>query len=222
MDYRTFFKSFGGSVRRKNLRSPTRWPIVRASDSHKPVVALPEASGLPAEFIRLDPWEMEFLFLIGKRAKRGILEIGRFNGGSTFVLAAANSSVPIHSIDIAPQDDERLRGLFARHKLGSNVNLITGDSRQHRSEIGAVDVLFIDGDHGYEGCNADLRTWYDNVVPGGYIAFHDCSLDSQVQDVILDFIEPRTDIEIIASPYTGYNALRNPTGTMACLRKKPS
>jgi hypothetical protein len=47
-------------------------------------------------------------------AKRGILEIGRFNGGSLFLMACANPAVSIYSIEIAPQDDLCLCEIFRR------------------------------------------------------------------------------------------------------------
>jgi len=36
-----------------------------------------------------------------------------------------------------------------------------------------IDLLFIDGDHSYEGCLADLKCWYSRVKPGAKIVLHD-------------------------------------------------
>jgi predicted O-methyltransferase YrrM len=38
---------------------------------------------------------------------------------------------------------------------------------------GTVDLVFIDGDHAYEACRADIEAWTPFVRPGGVIAFHD-------------------------------------------------
>jgi len=38
---------------------------------------------------------------------------------------------------------------------------------------GPVDLVFIDGDHSYEGCREDWATWRDHVAQGGWAAFHD-------------------------------------------------
>jgi predicted O-methyltransferase YrrM len=81
----------------------------------------------------MDPWEGQFDFLISSMAKRGILEIGRFNGGSLFLMACANPAVPIYSIDIAPQDDACLREIFRSQGLGGNAKPIVGDSQRERS-----------------------------------------------------------------------------------------
>lgn len=41
---------------------------------------------------------------------------------------------------------------------------------------GPVDLVFIDGDHSYEGALGDWESWRDHVAPGGHVAFHDARL----------------------------------------------
>lgn len=36
-----------------------------------------------------------------------------------------------------------------------------------------VDMVFIDGDHSYEGASGDIINWLPNIKPGGIIAVHD-------------------------------------------------
>jgi predicted O-methyltransferase YrrM len=38
---------------------------------------------------------------------------------------------------------------------------------------GSIDFIFIDGDHSYEACKADIAAWAPFVKRGGVIAFHD-------------------------------------------------
>ena len=38
---------------------------------------------------------------------------------------------------------------------------------------GTIDFIFIDGDHSYEACKADIAAWAPLVKKGGVIAFHD-------------------------------------------------
>lgn len=37
----------------------------------------------------------------------------------------------------------------------------------------SLDLVFIDADHSYEGCLADIRAWLPKVKPGGWIGGHD-------------------------------------------------
>ncbi len=36
-----------------------------------------------------------------------------------------------------------------------------------------VDMVFVDGDHTFEGCKGDMDAWLPNIRSGGLIAFHD-------------------------------------------------
>jgi predicted O-methyltransferase YrrM len=59
------------------------------------------------------------------------------------------------------------------------MHLIRGDS--HSEEVAtrvrditqSLDVLFIDGDHTYEGVKHDFVSYAPLVHPGGIVAFHD-------------------------------------------------
>jgi len=42
---------------------------------------------------------------------------------------------------------------------------------------GPIDVLFIDGDHSYEGVVRDVEAWVPHVKPGGLVMFHDTGLE---------------------------------------------
>lgn len=43
---------------------------------------------------------------------------------------------------------------------------------------GEINVLFIDGDHTYEGCKADIDAWYPHMAKDGVMLFHDCDATS--------------------------------------------
>lgn len=144
------------------------------------------------EFVRLDPWELSYLDWAAARARRGIVEIGRLLGGSTLALALANPNVPIYSIDLAPADDERLRRVLDEHEISSNVRLLVGDSQHGEfAEIVAdsYDLLFVDGDHSFDGCLADLEHWWPGLATGGSLLLHDCYQGSEVQDAANAFFE---------------------------------
>lgn len=213
MNYHEFYAKFGGSARTKNIG-----PAERNLRAH----TLPEQSGLPTEFIRLDPWEMEYLFVVARRARRGIIETGRYNGGSCFLMACAAPDVPIYSIDLAPKDDDLLRQKFAEHGVGAKVDLIVGDSQNRKyPQIGEVDVLFIDGDHSYVGCMNDMRNWYSHLAVNGHLVLHDSYLGHWgVQDAIADFMDRHPELQIVQSPFIGPYYWHYPAGSMAHLIKR--
>lgn len=36
-----------------------------------------------------------------------------------------------------------------------------------------VDMVFVDGEHSYEGCKGDIEAWLPNIKPGGLLVIHD-------------------------------------------------
>lgn len=229
--YEEFFAKFGGACRTKHVRHTRTdlrhrlWQLscllkgIALPPDKRPYF-IPRTTALPKEFIRLDPWEMEYVFLMAKKARTGIVEVGRFNGGSAFLLSSANPNVPIYSIDIAPQNDELLKVLFREHSVGGNVQLIVGDSQKGQyPQIGAYDFLWIDGDHSYEGCMSDLTNWFPKLASGGHVLFHDSYFGSPVQDVIIDFIKSH-DAIVVRSPYIPGRHWQHPMGSLAHLIKR--
>jgi hypothetical protein len=43
----------------------------------------------------------------------------------------------------------------------------------HLFDDGAFDFVFIDADHSYKGCQADIKAWYQKVKKGGWLCGHD-------------------------------------------------
>jgi cephalosporin hydroxylase len=115
-----------------------------------------------------------------------LLEIGTFQGGTLCILARlSDPHATIISIDLPGGNfgggQSKIRSLLyhAFKKSFQTMHLIRGDS--HSEEIAArvrqitqsLDVLFIDGDHTYEGVKLDFLSYSPLVRPGGIIAFHD-------------------------------------------------
>lgn len=121
--------------------------------------------------------EAAFLFHLARsKPAAQILEIGRYFGGSAFLLAVgSDDNSVITSIDIAPQNDDLLRSALERHGLLHKVNLIIGDSREAAPRKDFYDLIFIDGDHFYEGVAQDYQIWGAAVKPGGYLALHNAA-----------------------------------------------
>src|SRR4051812_25167842 len=66
---------------------------------------------------------------------------------------------------------------FAALGFASRSEPVVSDSlaasRQIAPKRGTIDFIFIDGDHSYEACKADIAAWTPFVKRGGVIAFHD-------------------------------------------------
>jgi len=214
---------FGGSARTKHTYSDAPGGRKRGPRGGNRYYVLPDNSEIPKEFIRLCPWEMEYLFTVARRARKGVLETGRYNGGSLFVMACATEgSVPIFSIDNKPQNDAQLRELLASHVPDAKVDLIVGDSHKATyPQIREVDALFIDGDHTYDGCMNDILNWYGSLAPNGHLLFHDAHLGVHgVQDAIIDFMQDHPELQIIKSPFIGADHWHYPAGSIAHFIKR--
>lgn len=173
---------------------------------------------LPRTFVRLDPWEAEYLYGLASHIQLGCVEIGRLLGGSTFLLASATSK-PIWSIDINPKNDDSLLNLLGLFGHGEKVQLIIGDSRVRHENVGQFDLLFIDGDHSVEGCFADIMTWWPKLAPGGHMVFHDCYFGCGVQGAVMQFLRESPDAEVIVGPIKPANHQWLDVGSLCHIRK---
>jgi predicted O-methyltransferase YrrM len=128
--------------------------------------------------------EAAFLYgLVHGLGTARIAEIGRFKGGSTFITASAlapgstlasyDLHIPLRDDLQGPDLDGELRAALDRYGLAESVTLVVGDSRTVDLPAPGLDVLFIDGDHTYEGAAADLARWSPLVRPGGHLVLHD-------------------------------------------------
>lgn len=116
---------------------------------------------------------------------RRVLEIGTFEGGTLALLAqVAAPDARILSLDINYYD-YRLHSYPRLARARQVIKCINADTHR-RETLAAVnhwlgkdrlDVLFIDGDHSYEGVKADFEMYSPLVRTGGLIAFHDIHPD---------------------------------------------
>jgi predicted O-methyltransferase YrrM len=114
-----------------------------------------------------------------------IVEIGRFKGGSTVVFATAkHPDATLWSFDLAGERapgidgaefDAEIAATLARFARNRGVHLVRADSRTAEHPEGGCDLLFIDGDHSYEGVRADYEHWRGALRPGGHLLFHDAA-----------------------------------------------
>ena len=135
---------------------------------------------------------------VAEQRPQVVVEIGTASGGTLFLLSRVSApQALLVSIDLpggafgggyhawrAP-----LYRSFATG--GQRIVLLRGSSHSQRMlerlrktlADRPIDVLFIDGDHRYEGVKADFEMYSPLVRPGGLIAFHDIMPDPQHPEV---------------------------------------
>jgi predicted O-methyltransferase YrrM len=128
--------------------------------------------------------EAALLYRLARDVQTGpVAEIGRFKGGSTLIFAAAlPDRAELWSYDFhvalrpdmpGAQLDDELRTALERFGLAAKVHLVVADSRTVEPPPAPLELLFIDGDHSYDGAKADFERWSAFVRPGGQLLFHD-------------------------------------------------
>ena len=150
----------------------------------------PTAYWMPAHF-PVSAWTTHGAFagwLVDVLRPRRIVELGTHYGYSCFVFAEAAKrlglATTIDALDSWEGDDhaghygeevyDAVRAVVEQD-YADRVRLIRGLFSQSRRlyEDGSVDVLHIDGRHGYEDVVADYEEWKSVVRDGGVILFHD-------------------------------------------------
>ena len=135
-----------------------------------------------------------------------ICEIGSYFGASTSFMAAAASlkGGHIHAVDTwqntAMTADEPVQDTFEQFFENTLIyrHFITahrGQAAALKDRIPAVDMLFIDGDHSYEGAKADLLDYTPKIKPGGVLAMHDFNVDT-VNRALYDVLKPDQLIDL--------------------------
>lgn len=107
-----------------------------------------------------------------------VLQIGAGAGTSSLAILEARDDVHLTTIDIEAGDSP-FGSLFAERKVVTEAGHINrlmqihGDSKQIDLRPVTFDMVFIDGDHSYEGCYSDITRWATYIVPDGIMAIHD-------------------------------------------------
>lgn len=137
--------------------------------------------------------DAELLFALAHDCAEGcIVEVGSYRGRSTVALALgtqAGANRPVYAIDpheefvgalggrFGPED----RAAFYRHMLATGayqtVRLVNLSSRivapQWELPVG---LLWIDGDHRYEGVRSDFDLWMPHLTQHAVVAFDDAAI----------------------------------------------
>lgn len=129
-------------------------------------------------------WEGLMNFLSAKGAPQSALEIGTGRGGSLYFLSKlAKKKSNLISIDINPAA-AHYADLFPRHRnqkitclTANSVGSSTFDQIKERLGNQCLDILYIDGDHTYEGVKRDFDTYKSLCNSNSFICFHDICPD---------------------------------------------
>lgn len=111
------------------------------------------------------------------------LEVGVDKGKSLSIMRMVNDKCKVIGVDL--REDPKV----------PNTTFYRGDSVAIANEYkdGKISVLFIDGDHSYQGCKRDIEAWLPHMKEGGVIFFHDCDETSPgVVQAVAEFVNTHT------------------------------
>jgi predicted O-methyltransferase YrrM len=135
-----------------------------------------------------------------------VLEVGSYLGASAACLALGIAdrrdgegvAGPLYCVDTWMNDamSEGNRDTLTEFRknvarFAESIVVLQGRSvdvaRDFAQPLG---LLFIDGDHSYEGVNADMQAWLPHLRPGGVAVFHDIGWAEGVQRAVRERILP--------------------------------
>jgi predicted O-methyltransferase YrrM len=90
-------------------------------------------------------------------------------------------------MDVEPPEDTYARFRQNTHPFRYHLTAHRGNAAVLAGNVpDGLDLLFIDGDHSYEGATADLSHYVPKLKPGGFLLMHDFTYDT-VQRAARDF-----------------------------------
>jgi predicted O-methyltransferase YrrM len=152
--------------------------------------------------------ELEALQEIARSLPRAghVINIGAGAGTSALAFLEARSDLRVTTIDLRMEPSPL--GSLASEAIVLQEAGYWGEGRyrqihgsspdvgQFWSE-GPVDLVFVDGDHSYQGCRADLEAWKPHVLPAGYLLLHDfgSAVWPEVETAAADVLDPDPDFD---------------------------
>lgn len=142
------------------------------------------AEGCRDAFGYLLEGEIEYLQELARQLRPGalIVNIGAGAGTSCLAFLEARDDLRVTTVDIQREGsplgslEGELNALRDAGLLGTpRHSQIHGDSASvgRAWDGGPVGLVFIDGDHSYAGCRADIEAWGPHVEPEGFVVLHD-------------------------------------------------
>lgn len=117
-----------------------------------------------------------------------VINIGAGSGTSGLAFLETRPDLRLVTIDIQ-EDSSPFGCLYAERDVVRRAGLqdafgvrwwqihedskIIGQAWSAQDVWGSPDLIFVDGEHSYEGCKGDIEAWLPHVKPGGLLVVHD-------------------------------------------------
>jgi predicted O-methyltransferase YrrM len=137
---------------------------------------------------------------------KNIVEIGSYLGASAAAFGigltrAGNLEARVYCVDTWNNDamtegQRDTMGEFTRNTAAYGPLILpvrgwsTEVAAQIREHAQSIQLLFIDGDHSYEGCLGDWTAYRELLSSGAIVAFHDIGWADGVQEVVDQHVRP--------------------------------
>lgn len=131
-----------------------------------------------------------------------VVEIGSWKGKSTIWLAAgAKAGLRARVFAVDPHEgsslhsgSESTEGVLRRNLQAAGVSddvevLVMSSEVAEERWQGPIGLLWIDGDHEYEGVRRDFELWEKHLVEGAIVALHDTVFWDGPRRVVSEFLE---------------------------------
>jgi SAM-dependent methyltransferase len=131
--------------------------------------------------------EAAFLFrLVRSLGHPRVVELGRYKGGTTLILAAAGGhvlSVDNGALPNVPQFTRELEQALDQLHLRDRVAPLMADAATHPVEAEMADIIFLDCAQDYEGTRLIFGHWWPALKPGGRLVLCD-GVNSPLEGVV--------------------------------------
>lgn len=131
-------------------------------------------------------------WIVETAAPRKIVELGVFRGDSLATFAQASQENMLRSdifgVDTWQGDKTtgtyseetylQVKDYFLLNHPRVVLSRMTFDQARLEHEVGTVDLLHIDGCHGYDEVKHDFETWLSRISDSGIVLFHDISVSN--------------------------------------------
>jgi len=116
-----------------------------------------------------------------------MIEVGVRDGRTTFFLLDNCPRLTIYGIDL---QISQFYNQSVKEKYGNRLIPIQGNSSKVADQTPTVDLIFIDGDHSYNGCKADILAYRDKLNDNGFLTGHDIDfpgVNRAVKELIVNY-----------------------------------